>query len=173
MRPGTLERINFYRERADAGLPIFQGTPTNEDGEDAIPILRKEGPHKMELGNNNQPMTLDRAIQVLTQQGADEKLDAKIQDLQAEIDKLKKIRKLLNASRSTERKTKRVRVDSDDSPNDSFLSKEQDIVEYIEEHGSATAADIGRAIGVSHLSVGFTVAKSERLRKNGKTIELA
>lgn len=170
MRPGTLERMNYYRDRADAGLQIFQDAPVMCD-DDEIPILPQEGPRPMELGNNNQPMSIEKAIQVLSQDGATQKIEEKIESLQSEIGKL---RRMLKVVRGVSEAAPRARKKREFELTDAQAKKEQNIVEYVEEHGPASAKEIGAAIGMHYLAVGMAASRSSRLQKGayGK-IELA
>jgi hypothetical protein len=155
VRPGSLERIEYYKQRAESGLPLFENAPAG------IPMLpgqrnvceQKSKPKPKEP----EKMNIDEAIEVLTADGAESKLEHRISQLEAELEKLKKLRRIY-ATPTTRQSTGKLDE-----------SLEAKIVKAVQ-GGPKTPKEIAQAIGVHYMNVGKTVVASKKLKKIGNTV---
>jgi hypothetical protein len=158
MRPGSPERIAYYRERAESGLPLFEEAPAGiPELQRNVSCLPKPKPKLEPKPKEPEKMNIDQAIEVLTADGAEEKLNQRISTLEAELDKLKKLRRLYSVDGQ---KNKR-------SPADPKL--ENQILDAIKS-GPRTPKQIAELLGIHFMSVGKAVAASKKLTKAGNVI---
>jgi hypothetical protein len=159
VRPGSLERIEYYKQRAESGLPLFEDAPSG------IPMLpgqrnvceQKSKPKEPTEPKEPEKMNIDEAIEVLTADGAESKLEHRISQLEGELEKLKKLRRIY-ATPATKQSTGKL----DESLEAKILKAVQG--------GPKTPKEIAQAIGVHYMSVGKTVAASKKLKKIGNTV---
>jgi len=163
VRPGSLERIAYYRARAESGLPLFEDAPAG------IPMLpgqrnvcEQKSKPKEPKPKEPEKMNIDQAIEALTSDGAEEKINERIERLETELAKLKKLR--------------RMYVVNEPSPGGS--RKEVDpaleslIVKAVAK-GPKTPKQIADEIGIHFMSVGKMVARSVKLKKAGGVVMVA
>jgi hypothetical protein len=155
MRPGSLERIEYYKQRAMMSLPLFEDAPAG------IPMLLGQRnvcePQLKVKPKESKKMNIDEAIEVLTADGAESKLEHRISQLEGELEKLKKLRRIY-ATPATKQSTGKL----DESLEAKILKAVQG--------GPKTPKEIAQAIGVHYMSVGKTVAASKKLKKIGNTV---
>lgn len=155
MRPGSAELIEHYRRLAAGEQPL------QCDPNDNIPMLPGEDQalkriKEMEVSN------LDRAIDLLTSGEAIEQIETRIAEHEAQLKKLKRLRKVLGGVTAAPKAKSKA---------DENL--EASIVDYVQRHGKSTASEIGEEVGVDYGLIGRCVAKSTKLKKINKLISLA
>jgi hypothetical protein len=152
MQPGSMERIEFYRKRAEAEQPLF------EDAPEGIPILpipkRQFNPPK------EKPMNIDQAIDVLTSDGAEARLNDRISKLEDELAKLKSLRRLYGSPAA---RTCDIKFN---------VEYESKIIKAVS-GGPLTPKAIEGLTGISYGIVGKIVSHSDKLTKRGDCVMLA
>ena len=157
MRPGSLERIEYYKQRAEIGLPLFEDAPAG------IPMLpgqrnvceQKSKPKPTEP----KKMNIDEAIEVLTADGAESKLEHRISQLEGELEKLKKLRRIYN-SQAGRVCTKKLDEEA-----------EARIIKAVE-RGPKTPKEIAEITGIPYSTVGKLVNVSKKLKKVGNAVSV-
>lgn len=115
----------------------------------------------------NQPINpIDHAIELLTSKADDaiRTIDEKIATLESQLDKLKRVRKMLG--RST------VEPQAKKPLSERLAPTEQSIYELIAKRGPMPIGEVATALDLHPIQVGTAVTRSERLTKRGKTILL-
>lgn len=157
MRPGSAERIAYYQARAEEGSPLFDDVPAGipmRPGEDnALGRLKM-----VDVGDS-----FDRAIELLAGDDAAEKMSRRIDKLEHELTKLKKLQKALHGGTATSSQ-KPMKLDAD---------MESKIVEFLKSSGPKRPSEIGDNLGVSYTMVGKIVRSSQRLAKDGPVVVLS
>lgn len=156
MRPGSLERIEFYRQCALDGLPLFDDVPID------IPMLPGEDKRigrkqMLDVGDS-----FDRAMELLTSDDAAAKLSKRIEQLDKELSKLKKLQKALYGVSVVRGKTTAVNPEI-----------EKQVVQLLTSRGPMKPKDIGEALGVNYTHIGRVVNSSKKLEKDGLLVVIA
>jgi len=164
--PGSLERIEFYRRQVDSGGALFDDVP------DDIPLLPQyhglrnrtnEGSKTEMKTESNVEMSIDDAITLLTSDDAAQRVVERIENLEAELEKLRRLsRSLYN---QTKPKSAAPAVTPYRNP-----ENEAKIVEVIKTHGPMTATQISELCGLSFTTIGKLAEHSELLTKKGRLI---
>jgi hypothetical protein len=157
MRPGSLERIEYYKQRAEIGLPLFEDAPAG------IPMLpgqrnvceQKSKPKPTEP----KKMNIDEAIEVLTADGAEERLNSRIEALEEDLAKLKKLRRVYAIS---EPKPGMKIKDVD--------PKLEDLILKAVAKGPKMPKEISEEIGIPYMNIGKIVNASQKLKKVGNAV---
>lgn len=133
-------------------------------------------PKEQKLMNDVHPSTderkrpvdpIDAAIETLSGDNAIAKLDKRIQELQEQLDHLKKIRKAFGGQTKTPRPAgakRRWAVDEE---------KEAAIVAAVTKHGKMKPGKIADLTGIPPVTVGIIVSESDKLTKDGYSVVLA
>ncbi len=93
---------------------------------------------------------------------AAEVLDARVEQLEGEVRRLKAMRKLLRSKGEPKPMPAHRKV-----PDVDRRKQEDEVIAYVLQHGPSTPGDIGEALGVTAITVGRIVASSDRLAKDG------
>jgi hypothetical protein len=160
MRPGSPDRIAYYRERAEQGLPLFDEAPAG------IPLLPRHvtclpKPEPKPEPKEPEKMNIDQAIEALTSDDAEQKINDKIERLETELAKLKKLRRMYVVS---EPKPGGSRKEVD--------PKLEALVVKAVGKMPKTPRQIADEIGIHYMSVGKVVAKSTKVKKVGGVVTL-
>lgn len=154
MRPGSPERIAFYRQKAELEEPLFDDAPPG------IPELPHVNPEFNRQKRIERPMNVEQAIDLLTADGAEELVDQQIAKHEAELAKLRKLKRIY--TKSTQGVASNINEELEAS-----------IIKYVSKHGPRMPKDIAEGIGSSFMAVGKIVARSNKLTKQGAAVALA
>ena len=161
MRPGSEERIALYCRRAEAGEPLFDDIP--KSCFESIPLLPQ-----LKKRATMQKLTITEAIEVLTDDTAIEELSASIRTKEEELNKLKKVFRMLTGKpTSSGRKLPSTMTEDRKQLERRIMELLESTVEPL------TPKQIGDRLGVGFMNVGKCVSASDQLEKDGTYVVLA